>query len=474
MRTAAWVARTSLASVDSGLGTEKALALARDFLAELRSGSLDPSQAHLDDNAIDVLHAAIEVIAGSADPEGAAPALDDIRRLHSFISGAPWPEREFGEKQELLNDCSLWAWRLARCAGKPSLAQEWAGRLEPGHGSTAQRVDDLRTDHSPAPASLLAILGHLRRNWEVSPSVIRHHAESFYRYIESPRRPIGLFDDREYFLGEAALIAATCSRFLSRREEADRWLDRAEAAFRNTVSAVADRARVSYQRLALRTEERRFDGVLELLPSLIENFEKLEMPEDAVKCRFIEGLALMEMGKPSEAVDVFQGIAHVAQSIHSDKLLASAYVNLTQLHGMLGDADEAIEASRRALPLLRGLNNRIDLAKTQCGIGVLLRTKGDILGSVEAIREAQSAFRNLEMFADVAALHLVVADMMLERGQEQVARAEILAALPIIEDYKLVPESVAALELLKASLRKQNVNRQALRDLHGFFEKSVS
>jgi tetratricopeptide (TPR) repeat protein len=474
MRTAAWVARTSLASVDSGLDTEKALALARDFLAELRADSLDPSEACLDDNAIEVLHAAIEVIASSAAPEDAALALDDIRRLHSFISAASWPESGFGEKQELLNDCSLWAWRLARLADKPSLAQEWAGRLEPGPVSTAEGAHDFRADPSSAPTILLAILGHLRRNWETSPSVIRHDAESIYRYIESPRRPIGLFDDREYFLGEAALIAATCSRFLSLREEADRWLDRAEAAFRQAVNAVADRARVSYQRLALRTEERRFDEVLELLPSLIENFEKLEMPEDAVKCRFIQGLALMEMGEPTEAVAVFRDIARVAQSIHSDRLLASAYVNLTQLHGMLGEADEAIEASRKAIPLLRGLDNRIDIAKTQWGIGVLLRTKGDILGSIQAIREAQSAFRNLEMFADVAALHLLVADMMLEQGQEQIARVEILAALPIIEDYKLVPESVAALELLRESLRKQNVNRQALRDLHGFFEESVS
>ena len=34
--------------------------------------------------------------------------------------------------------------------------------------------------------------------------------------------------------------------------------------------------------------------VLELLPSLVESFQKLGMPEDALKCRFLEGLALVE------------------------------------------------------------------------------------------------------------------------------------------------------------------------------------
>jgi hypothetical protein len=35
---------------------------------------------------------------------------------------------------------------------------------------------------------------------------------------------------------------------------------------------------------------------------------------------------------------------------------------------------------------------------------------------------------------------------------------------------KMVPEGMAALSLLRESVRHQSVNRQALRDLHGYFE----
>jgi hypothetical protein len=78
------------------------------------------------------------------------------------------------------------------------------------------------------------------------------------------------------------------------------------------------------------------------------------------------------------------------------------------------------------------------------------------------------------MMADVAAIRLIVADLLLESGEERVAALEVLEALPIIEAYKMVPEGMAALALLRESVRQQKVNLQALRDLHGFFEKSVS
>lgn len=64
--------------------------------------------------------------------------------------------------------------------------------------------------------------------------------------------------------------------------------------------------------------------------------------------------------------------------------------------------------------------------------------------------------------------------MLLESGKETEALTEIIAALPIVEEYKLVPEGVAALALLRESVRQQKVNHQALRDLHGFFEETVS
>jgi tetratricopeptide (TPR) repeat protein len=335
-------------------------------------------------------------------------------------------------------------------------------------GERVARAQQLRLEE---PDVLLSLGARLRDRLDTAPAMVRDEAEFLYRFLQTPERPIGLFDERDYFLGEFALLAATACRQLSRREEARLWFDRSEAGFRHTMNAVADLSRLAYQRLALRMEERHLDAVLELAPSLVQSFQKLLMPQEEIKARFLEGLALMESERLNEAVEVFRKISVDAESLGSEKLQASAYGNLTHLYGMRGDAALAIEASRHAIPVLKRLNDRVALAKVQWGIATLLRETGQIAASIEAYRAAQTDFDTIGMRADVAALHLVVADLLLELGQEAAAATSVLAALPVIQELNMVPEGMAALQLLKQSLRDQKLDRPALRELHGYFEE---
>jgi len=195
------------------------------------------------------------------------------------------------------------------------------------------------------------------------------------------------------------------------------------------------------------------------------------MPEDALKARFLEGLALMEGQRLAEAAGVFEEIVREAESIGAEKLLGTAYCNLTHSHAMQGNTAEAIEASKRAIPILKRLDNRIDLAKIQWGLAVLLRETGQVAASVETYRSAQKDFEQIGMRADVAALHLVIADLLLELGQDGVALQSVLEAMPVIQELKMVPEGMAALQLLRQSLREKTIDRAALRELHGFFEE---
>jgi hypothetical protein len=135
----------------------------------------------------------------------------------------------------------------------------------------------------------------------------------------------------------------------------------------------------------------------------------------------------------------------------------------------MGDADGALEASRLAIPVLQRLNDRIVLAKIQWGLASLLREKGHAGAAVDAYRQAQEQFQALGMRADIAALNLVVADLLLEDGKDSEALHEIAAALPVIDELKMAPEGMAALTLLRESARRQEVNRAALRELHGYF-----
>jgi tetratricopeptide (TPR) repeat protein len=324
------------------------------------------------------------------------------------------------------------------------------------------------------PETLLPLCSLLRQWLDSSPAAVRDEAEFLYRFIASPRRAIGLFDERDYFLGETALLAGTACRQLSRRDEAQVWFDRAEAGFRHTMNTVGDLSRLGYQRLAERLEERQIEIVLELLPPLIESFQRLEMHEDALKCRFLEGLALMETDELSESVQVFQQIAADAEKLGTPRLLAAAYGNLTHVYGMMGDSTRAIASSSKAIPILRRLDDRIALAKVQWGLATLLRETGQIPASIEAYRRAREGFEQIGMRADTAALNLVIADLLLEQGRDLDALREITAALPVISELKMAPEGMAALSLLRESARRQEINRPALRELHGYFEELSS
>jgi tetratricopeptide (TPR) repeat protein len=315
------------------------------------------------------------------------------------------------------------------------------------------------------------VCGRLRDRTEGSPASVRDDAEFLYLFLGKPNRPIGFFDERDYFLGETALIAGTACRVLSRREEARRWFDRADASFRHTVNAVAEWSRVAYQRLALKMEERHTEEVLELAPALVTSFENLKMPEDALKCRFLEAVALKEGDRLDEAAELFRQICQDAERLGSEKLLAIASYNLVQIHGFLGQAEEAMAEARLSLPILKRLNNRVGIAKLHWGLGVLLRSQERLAESLDVFRVALNEFEEIGMRADAAAVRLVLADVLLELNRDSQAMLEVLAALPVIEEEKMVPEGAAALSLLRESVRHQRINREALRDLHGYFEE---
>lgn len=484
-QTAAWVAANDLSSIDTGLAANEALSQASELLGGLREGNLRASGTEPGDPLIDVLHGACRILV-AAETGTTEGALQDAQVLFYYISHLNWSSAQFDERDELLCSCAFAGWRSARQLRESGLAAVWLKRLGEGvsrNSGTGIRMDQFLEDvrsvdegesstHLENPDTFLTLATSLWRQLDTSPSKVRDKAELLYRLIGKAERQVGLSEEHDYLFGEMALIAGTACRQLSRRDEARLWFDRAEAGFRHTVSAPAELSRLAYQRLAVRLEERQLETVLELVPSLRGSFEKLSMSEDGLKCWFLEGLALMESGRIADAVTVFQQAARTADELGSDKLLALAYTNLTQLHGILGNTEEAMDASERAIPILRRIEDRVGLAKVQWGIANLLREQGQIPAAIETYRTAQGGLERIGMRADVAALSLVVADLLLETGQDEEAVREILMALPVIEELKMGPEGVAMRSLLRESLRQQKINRQALRDLHGYFEEN--
>jgi tetratricopeptide (TPR) repeat protein len=477
----AWLELSRGVDVSLGLDAGEAFARAKDLLGHLRDDQAPRGEWTPSAENGEVLHAMTAIIC--RDPTGQPDdALRDLDVAFRFIATLPWPADEYGGPGELLSRCAISGWRAARRFANPPVVKTWIERVLANSdlriaaerataGPVADRseqAEDLKLDD---PELLLRVCETLRPRIEASPSVVRDEAEFFYRFLERPSRPIGLHDEREYFLGEFALTAATASRFLFRVEEAKSWLLRAEANFALVQNSNAQWGRVSYQRLALALEAREFQEVLEVAPLWANAFLRLDMPEDALKCRFLEGTAQRELGDLPRAIQIYSEIFATAESLRDSRLAGQAANNLARYHADLGETEEALAYARKALPLLQELGSQVHLVKLRWSMGELLRKQGRRGPALEAYRQAQSDARELGMRGDLAALHLVVADLLLEAGQEAQAECEIRAALPIIDEEKMVPEGIAALSLLRESLRRRQLDKRALRDLHGYFRE---
>jgi len=340
--------------------------------------------------------------------------------------------------------------------------------LEVPISERAELASQLRFEH---PEVLLALCEVLTRRVETAPAAVAEDADFFYRFLAAPIRKIGEFDEREYFLGELALVAGGANRILFRRDEARRWFDRAESNFVRVANASVHFARLAYQKLALAMEERRFSEVLELAPVWSESSRKLGLFDEAQKCRFLEGIACREIGDFSRAATVFQGVYEEAEAAANVKLLAPVANNLAQLYRLQSNFDEALKYGRQALDLLRRTNSQVGLVKLRWCVGDILREQGKTADAIDAYREAVRDAEQVGMRGDAAAIHLVLADTLLQAEQEAQAEWEIRAALPIIDEEQMVPEGLAALALLRESLRRRKIDRQALRSLHGYFRE---
>ncbi len=316
-----------------------------------------------------------------------------------------------------------------------------------------------------APDVLLAVCGLLREKIDACAAVVSAEAQELYRAIANSTERIGGFDERDFFLGELALLAGTASRIIGRRGESELWLDRAEAGFRQTVNPAPLLSRVTYQRLSSRCESGRYEEVAELAPMLAATFSRLGMVRDEAKCVFLHGVSLKELGRSDAALAVFVSLARVEVLESEPGLVGFALVSAAELEAAEGRDDLANEYCSKALPLLRKANKPAALAHLKATIGEILQRQGKIAAAVEAYASAASSYEDLGMATWVAYLRVVMAQALLQAGRPREAEWQILKALPTIEEQEMAPEAAVAIGLLRESVRSRETDLTALTNL---------
>jgi tetratricopeptide (TPR) repeat protein len=318
---------------------------------------------------------------------------------------------------------------------------------------------------------LIAITRTLRDLRNSQPAMVYEHSVFAYRWLGEDEARGGLFDERDFFMGEFALLAAITSRLLGQRDEAERWIDRADIAFRHTVNPAPSLAQIAYVRLGLAYDRRRYDDILEIVPSVLRSFERLGLAIEVAKTKFLEAKVLKESSRPLEARRKLEDLAASIPESLDRGLLGRVFVELAGSCASDDDIELSLRHYERATQLLCEAKDSAGLAHLQMTVGETLRNAGRVHDATAAFREAVQIYSGLEMIGDVAWARIALADALVRADRPREAEWEILQALPTIEEQKMVPEGFAAVALLRESVKRRKADPNALRELREHLQK---
>ena len=311
---------------------------------------------------------------------------------------------------------------------------------------------------------VVLVLAALNSLVNMDPKRVAGEATKIYQALTS-QRTLGLFDERDYFMGKAALIAGSAYRLQGCREDAEIWLDRAEASVRHVINPAPALARLAYARLTLHYDCARYQRALEELPSLSQSFLKLGMEKEALKSGFLEAMSLKNLSRTGEARAKFEALAAEPELTRDPGLRGNVLLNLGDIVAQGGDKTGALAYYRQSLPLLQVGDQSFGVAHLKGLVGELLREEGQLNEAVVAFRDAIQEYARLEMMTWVAYLRIVLAETLIALARHREAEWEIRMALPTIEEQRMVPEGFAAISLLRESVSRRQADPAALRSL---------
>lgn len=315
------------------------------------------------------------------------------------------------------------------------------------------------------PEPILAILAILKDLIETDPAKVRDAAVDIHARIQRSDHPLGLFDERDYLLGELARFAGLANRVMGEYDKAERWLDRAEASYRNTINPGPLLATVAYARLAIRYETHRYEEILELTSSLVATFGRFRMTTESLKTRFVEALALRASGRGPEAFNVLCSLATDLDQSKERSLFGQVLVHMGDYSASLGNHQGALGYYQRAVPVLATHGRPTAIAELKWSIGSTYRAQGQLTLALEALRAAREHYHRLGNGVFSAFVGLALADTLLSLGRPREAEWEILAAIPAIQNAELGAEIAAAAALLQESARQRKADPERLQEL---------
>ncbi len=326
------------------------------------------------------------------------------------------------------------------------------------------RSNELNRRFLSDPAVLLAACVNLKGTVDKAPLFALREGVAVQEWLSENWQAMPSPEEATYFAAELSWLLAAAYRQCGRYRECQVWLDRLERAYEGIVGGEPLQARGRYLRLAVLYDLRAYDEVVERMPALREAFAKLGMGKYVAKSRLLQGMALKESGHDLEARLEFEAVAS-DETVKDEQVRGLALIGLAELDGRRGRFAEAMRNLSAANCLVKEAGTPITVAHLKGIGGQLLRDQGLLLPAVNSYRETIEVYSAAGMASLAAYVRIILAETLLAMGREDQAIQEIVTALPTVAESWLVHEAVAAVALLRESIRRHKVDPAALRIL---------
>ncbi|MGH9368478.1 MAG: hypothetical protein ACRD3M_12475, partial [Thermoanaerobaculia bacterium] len=384
------------------------------------------------------------------------------------------------EVLETLCTLAFTAWRHARALGRTRESQEWLERFDRLFAQPSiarecleyflatpalERSADLNDAFLLKSDELFFVCSILRKRCNASPAVLADEVRALHDWVDQRFWPCNFVDEREYFLAQMEHVAASCARWLGDREACLSWVRAAEGRYDRTVEPESGRAELMMLRLAVLYERHDLVEALSGIPELQARLRALGMMRALAKCEILLSAVLKDLGRVSESTVILEAALKTEVLTQVPDLRAFALEQLADCHGLSGRFEECAACLRSAAALLEGSLGTTAGGYGKIILGEALVVRGDLEGAVAAYRTGREDFEGLGMMGWSAYSRVLTAEVLLALRREGEAQQEILLAMPAIERHQMVPEGLAAVALLRESIRRRRTDRNALREL---------
>lgn len=214
---------------------------------------------------------------------------------------------------------------------------------------------------------------------------------------------------------------------------------------------------------------------LHVLEDYLLDLTRQELTDPAALMRTYASLVwpLTELGLQEKANAAAEKALRLQSRVDDPEAIAGMHLNAARALLNGGRVDDALDSLKKAEEIYKDLNWGTEIARARTNRGIVLASKGDLVGAREALEDARETFRAVG-FARSEALNLNELARV-ERLLGDTGRAQALArqALELLNEMDAIPELALAHRELALAVAKANPStaEQHLRTAIDLYER---